>query len=95
MVVSVGRTGWGGTDVPGRVLILLGRPAATGSGLAKVLGARAWVVHRLEQRTFVFAARRPPLRVVVKVAPTFSPSQFGLADTRQLGAQVSFSFRPG
>ncbi len=95
MVVSVGRTGWGGTDVPGRVLILLGRPAATGTGLAKVLGVRAWVVHRLEQRTFVFAARRPPLRVVVKVAPTFSPSQFGLADTRQLGAQVSFSFRPG
>jgi hypothetical protein len=94
MVVSVGRTGWGGTDVPGRVLILLGRPAATGTGLAKVLGVRTWIVHRLEQRTFVFAARRPPLRVVVKVAPTFSPSQFGLADTRQLGAQVSFSFRP-
>jgi hypothetical protein len=92
MVVTVGRTGWGGTDVPGRVKISLGKPAASGPGLAEVYGVRVWVVHRLEQRTFSFAARRPPLRVVVEVNPTFSPSQFGLADTRQLGAQVSFSF---
>ena len=94
MVVTLGRKGWGGTDVPGRVLITLGRPAASGTGLAEVYGARVWVLHRLEQRTFTFAARRPPLRVVVRVQPTFSPAQFGLADTRQLGAQVSFAFEP-
>jgi hypothetical protein len=94
MVVTLGRAGWGGTDVPGRVRISLGRPAASGLGLAKEFEVRRWVVHRLEQRTFVFAARRPPLRLVVEVAPTFAPSQFGLADTRQLGAQVSFSFDP-
>jgi hypothetical protein len=94
MVVTLGRTGWGGPDVPGRVKISLGRPAASGPGLAEVYGLRLWIVHRLDQRTFVFAARRPPLRIVVEVNPTFSPSQFGLADTRQLGAQVSFSFRP-
>ena len=94
MVVTLGRTGWGGPDVPGRVKISLGRPAASGPGLAEVYGLRLWVVHRLDQRTFVFAARRPPLRVVVQVAPTFSPSQFGLADTRQLGVQVSFRFEP-
>jgi hypothetical protein len=94
MVVTVGRTGWGGQDVPGRVKISLGRPAASGPGLAEVYGLRLWVVHRLDQRTFTFAARRPPLRVVVEIQPTFSPAQFGLADTRQLGAQVSFSFEP-
>jgi hypothetical protein len=94
MVVTLGRAGWGGTDVPGRVRISLGRPAASGLGLAKVFEVRRWILHRLEQRTFVFAARRPPLRLVVEVAPTFAPSQFGLADTRQLGAQVSFSFDP-
>jgi hypothetical protein len=93
MVVTLGRTGWGGPDVPGRVKIALGRPAASGPGLAEVYGLRLWIVHRLDERTFVFAARRPPLRVVVEVNPTFSPSQFGLADTRQLGAQVSFSFQ--
>jgi hypothetical protein len=94
MVVTLGRTGWGGADVPGRVKISFGRPAASGPGLAEVYGLRLWVLHRLDQRTFAFAARRPPLRVVVEVNPTFSPSQFGFADTRQLGAQVSFSFQP-
>jgi len=28
------------------------------------------------------------------VTPTFSPSTFGVDDTRQLGAQVSFRFEP-
>jgi hypothetical protein len=27
------------------------------------------------------------------VSPTFSPSQFGLADTRQLGAQLAFALK--
>jgi hypothetical protein len=30
----------------------------------------------------------------VHIHPTFSPSQFGFADTRQLGAQVSFAYAP-
>jgi hypothetical protein len=29
----------------------------------------------------------------VQIQPTFSPSQFGLADTRQLGAQVAFGWQ--
>jgi hypothetical protein len=92
--VTVGRAGWGGTDVPGRVQISMGRPAPSSTGLAKVLGVRRWVLHRLEQRTFVFDVPPPPVRVEVQVTPTFSPAQFGLADTRQLGAQVSFAFEP-
>jgi hypothetical protein len=48
-------------------------------------------LHRLEQRSFTFETPRPPIRAIVHVDPTFSPSQFGQVDTRQLGAQVSFS----
>ena len=94
IVVTLGRAGWGGTDVPGQVQISMGRPAPSSTGLAKVLEVRRWVVHRLAQRTFVFDAPPPPVRVEVQVTPTFSPAQFGLADTRQLGAQVSFAFEP-
>jgi hypothetical protein len=57
----------------------------------KVYDARRWVVHSLAERTFTFDVR-PPVRVEVHIQPTFSPSQFGLSDTRQLGAQVSFSY---
>ena len=34
-------------------------------------------------------------RVEVHVDPTFSPSQFGAPDTRQLGAQTAFTYVPG
>jgi len=94
LTVMLGRVGWGGADVPGRVRVAVGRPSAAGAGLAKVLAVRRWVVHRLAQRTFVFGVPPPPVRVEVRVRPTFSPAQFGLADDRQLGAQVSFGFEP-
>lgn len=94
VTLLLGRAGWGGPDVPGKVRIAVGRPAAAGGKLAKVYEVRHWVVHRLAQRTFTFAAR-PPVRIEVHVQPTFSPSQFGQPDTRQLGAQVSFGFAPG
>jgi hypothetical protein len=91
LTVTVGRQGWGGPDVPGHVVISVGRPAAAGPGLEHVLARRSWTVHRLEQRSFTFKTPAPPIRAVVHVRPTFSPSQFGLGDTRQLGAQVSFA----
>jgi hypothetical protein len=91
MTVTLGRAGWGGTDVPGHVRILVGKPSAASSKLVKVYDERRWVVHSLEQRTFAFDVR-PPVRAEVHIQPTFSPSQFGLPDTRQLGAQVSFGF---
>jgi len=90
VLVAVGRTGWSGPDVPGKVRIVVGKPAGSGK-FAKVYGMRRWVVHSLAQRTFAFDVR-PPVRVDVHVQPTFSPSQFGGPDTRQLGAQVSFSY---
>lgn len=93
LTVTIGRQGWSGPDVPGRVTLSVGRPAAAGPGLERVLAKRSWTLHRLEQRSFTFRTPAPPLRAVVHVDPTFSPSQFGLPDPRQLGAQVSFSLR--
>ncbi|HEY7018844.1 MAG TPA: hypothetical protein VH297_10300, partial [Gaiellaceae bacterium] len=95
LTVSVGRQAWGGPDVPGHVVIRVGRPAKTGTGFDRVFAVRRWTVHRLQQRTFVFKTPPPPLRAVVTVDPTFSPAQLaGASDTRQLGALVSFSFAP-
>jgi hypothetical protein len=72
-------------------VISVGKPAASGSGLEGTLETRRWTLHRLEQRSFTFKALSAPIRVIVHVAPTFSPSQFGQPDARQLGAQVSFA----
>ena len=37
--------------------------------------------------------RRPPFTIRLSVSPTFSPSQFGSADTRTLGVRASFGVR--
>jgi hypothetical protein len=69
----------------------VGKPSSENAKLVKVYDVRRWVVHRLAERTFTFDAP-PPVRVEIHVRPTFSPSQFGQPDTRQLGAQVSFGW---
>jgi hypothetical protein len=89
LTLTLGRAGWGGPDIPGHVRILVGRPSSENGKVVRVYDVRRWVIHRLAERTFTFDAR-PPVRVEVHVQPTFSPSEFGLPDTRQLGAQVTF-----
>jgi hypothetical protein len=94
LTVTLSRRAWAGPDVPGRVVIRVGRPAVNGPGLGRVLAVRRWTVHRLQERTFVFDTP-PPVRAVVRIDPTFSPAQFpGQTDTRQLGAVATFSFTP-
>ena len=78
--------------MPGAAVIRVGKPAAKGPGLARVEAVRTFRLHRLAGRTLTFRVAQLPVRVVVTVRPTFSPSQFGLADARSLGAQVSFAF---
>jgi hypothetical protein len=87
VLVSLSRAAWSGPDVPGRVRIEL-----VAAGKRRVVGR--WVIHRGGSRTF--GVPTPPGRfgIAVLIAPTFSPSQFGRADTRQLGAQVHFTFEP-
>jgi len=96
--VRVSRESWGGTDVPGTVTIDVGRPVLTSGGqlrIRHILTHLTWVIHRRQARTFVVRVPKPPYRVDVNVRPTFSPSDYGLGDTRQLGAQLSFGPAPG
>jgi hypothetical protein len=85
MTVQVSRASWGGADLPSPVRIEA-RSLRTG----RVLATRTWVVHSLGTKTFPLGRLPEPYRVSVLVKRTFSPADFGLADERQLGAQVEF-----
>ena len=85
--VDVGRAGWGGPDAPGTVTIDVER---IDSG-RRVSTAR-WVVHSGSKRTFRLRTPAAPFRVKLGVQPTFTPADYGVGDTRQLGAQVAFHF---
>jgi hypothetical protein len=86
IAVTLARTAWSGPDVPGHVRIEL---APLGG---KPLEVRTWAIHTGSSRVFTLPAPRRRFQVRVHIEPTFSPSRFGLPDTRQLGAQASFRF---
>jgi hypothetical protein len=93
--VTLSRQAWGGPDVPGTVTLRLGTVVNEGRGVAlgRVTATRTWVAHSGRARAFVLRTPPPPFRVEISVSPTFSPSQFGSPDTRQLGVQVAFALR--
>jgi len=88
--VTVSRAFWRGPDVPGNVRVQL--TPLHGRGAGEALVTRTWTIHSGATKTFTLAAPDRPFLVTVHTSPTFSPSQFGQADTRQLGAQVRFSY---
>lgn len=88
--VTVSRALWRGPDVPGNVRVQL--IPLQGRAAGKALVARNWTIHSGATKTFTLTAPDRPFLVTVHTSPTFSPSQFGQADTRQLGAQVRFSY---
>jgi hypothetical protein len=92
LLVTVSRAAWGGPDVPGRVVLRLGTVAkqAVGVDIGKVLASRSWVAHSGKTHVFKLRTPAPPFRVELEVSPTFSPSDFGQKDTRQLGVTVGF-----
>ena len=85
--LTLSRTAWGGPDIPGHVRIEV---LALRGAKAPVTMTRRWVIHSGRARMFTLLTPRPPFEISVHVQPTFSPSKFGLPDTRQLGAQVAF-----
>jgi hypothetical protein len=91
--VKVGREGWGGPGVPARVTIAAGPLRTTDAGpvLARTTAKREWAVQAGRARTFSIPVPRGAFRVEVGVTPTFSPSEYGSPDTRQLGVQLSFA----
>jgi hypothetical protein len=51
-----------------------------------------WTLRIGSARRFVLPTPRPPFRVEVRIAPTYSPLHFGGSDQRILGGQVGYSF---
>lgn len=97
LLVTVSRAAWGGPDVPGRVVLRLGTVVKNERGvqIGNVLETRTWVAHSSKTHVFKLSTPAPPFRVELEVSPTFSPSQFGQDDTRQLGVTVGFELRRG
>jgi hypothetical protein len=87
--ISLSRIGWTGPDVPGRVTVTVRALNAESRGAPTAEGR--WIAHRGETKVLRLPAPAPPFEVSVHVAPTFSPSQFGLGDPRQLGVQIALS----
>jgi hypothetical protein len=108
--VLVSRAVWNGEDKPGKVRLRLGspvpapletimNPCAGGTcvdrtpRLGTVFGEREWVVHAGKERVFHFQVKTP-FKLELTVDPTFSPTEFGGTDLRQLGVRTAFAFRP-
>ncbi len=85
--VTLSRVAWTGPDVPGMVTVTVGRLGAR-SGTPPT-GRGRWLAHRGESTVLRLRTPRPPFRVSVHVAPTFSPAQLG--SRRQPPARSSVS----
>ncbi len=100
-VVRVHRLGWGGKDVPkggSRVVIRVGELVRKDKqpALGRVTARCTFKINRLEDRTFLLQTPPPPFHVDVRIDPTFVPQDIDPreSDTRELGAQVGYSFSP-
>jgi len=88
VIVALSRKLWSGPGKPvhARVqLIPLRGPQA-----GKAVITRTATLSGRGARAFALRTPKTPFTVAVHIDPTYSPSQFGSADTRQLGAQVAF-----
>ena len=95
-IVVVSRRAWGGTDVPGRVLITVGKLgiAEHRPYLARLAATRTWTVHSHGCRQFLIHSPAPPMRIEVHISPTFVPHDLdpNTGDRRHLGAIVGMGF---
>jgi hypothetical protein len=99
--VVLSRSGWcdPSKDVPGNVTVEVG-PVAVGPQrqpvLERVTDRRTAVIHACESVPLLLRTPGGPWRAEVTVDPTFSPRELdpSLADARELGAVVTFGYRP-
>jgi hypothetical protein len=93
--VRVSRKGWRGPSPPGRVTIKVGTLAASAGqpGIGKVTSSRTWTVRNGTVQLFVLPTPKSPYRLEIHIQPTFSPADYGQADTRELGAQIEVKAR--
>ena len=62
--------------------------------IGRVTDVQRWTLRIGSAKRFVLRTPKPPFRVEVKIAPTYSPTSYGESDQRQLGGQVGFNFSP-
>jgi hypothetical protein len=60
--------------------------------IGRVNAVRRWTLRTGTARRFVIPTPKPPFRAEVRIAPTFSPTDYGASDQRQLGGSVAFGF---
>lgn len=95
--VTLSRAGWGGTNVPGRARVEIGR-LVLGPGLEprieRVTATRRCTIESRKVCRFVVPAPAPPFRIEVRISPPFVPNELDArsSDRRELGAVVNFSF---
>jgi hypothetical protein len=102
MDVTISRQNWGGPDIPGHVRVTIGTVGnrvvngALVFGMTNVTSTAKWTVHSKGERTLSLATPPPPFEVKVHIDPPFVPAKLDprTADTRKLGAQVQFAFKP-
>lgn len=102
MNVAISRRNWGGPDIPGRVRVTIGTVGnrlVNGGlvfGMTNVTATAKWTVHSKGERTLSLPTPPPPFEVKVHIDPPFVPSKLDprSGDTRKLGAQVQFEFKP-
>jgi len=93
--VRLSRFAWLGEDVPGRIRVRIGELGVDSTGAAsirRVTDTKTGVIHSGGEETFLFDTPQSAFRVEIHIEPTFSPSDFGFDDPRELGAVVTFQF---
>jgi hypothetical protein len=108
--ITVSRAGWMGPEVGGRVEIRIGRLAPQPeerirnpcngdvclSQQPKIVGpvtVRRWNARSGQVKRFVVPVSTP-FRVETRMDRTFTTRHYGGSDSRQLGVQVAFAFKP-
>jgi hypothetical protein len=92
--IRLSRDSWSRPSPPGQVLIKIG-PLVTRNGQAaigKLTSSRTLTIRSRKSESVTFRTPKAPFRMEIHVDRTFSPSEFGLADPRQLGVQVDLRF---
>jgi len=81
---------------PGKVAIRLGDVKVVGRqpALGHVRATRRLKIQNCTGPLLVRIPARTPFRIETTVTPTFRPSDYGSTDVRELGAQISYAFKP-
>ncbi len=93
--ITIGRSGFCATGAPGTHVTVRVGPLALNEQHAPSVAHPTWIkrfaLPNCSQRMFTLAIA-PPLAVQVHADPTVRPSDYGVTESRELGAQVGFSF---